>query len=976
MVEQKYDIGVLGWWYGENYGSILTYYALHQTLRKMGYSVLMLHEALGYNGWRVKWSNDIVPVRFAKMHYHITGQCHYSELKKYNELCDMFICGSDQIWNHTIGRVNDDCFLDFVDDEKKRISYATSFGGNKKAHQWNLERVARNKASLKKFDAISVREDYGVDIARNVFDVDAQQVVDPVFLLERKEYEELAKEATVKIDGDYLFAFILDPTEGKKNVISELAERMAITKVVVITNIPKKYQEICRAVFSESTIIDDISPNNFLHAMQNAKYVITDSFHGVCFSYIFRKNFSAFYNERRGPDRFRYLLGLMGLEHRRIYENNMEADLSQIDFSAPEKIMTSACKLSYKWLKKALASPKKKNNVSLILPSVKQLQPTAGLLRRSLGWFKAMLTSSKKWNTGLLALPIKKISPKVRPASSDNENQKAIDRALANPDTVKARILAALLRNYKIEHIVISSGSRNLTLARILENNPQTFTIYHVTDERSAGYFALGLATKLRRPVAMCCTSGTAASNYTPSITEACYTEVPIIAITCDRYPMFLNQGEDQTIPQVGMFDGIVKKSVTIPVTVGPLAEWETRRLVSEAILECTHGRLGPVHINFPVSKIEFTPPPKEVYELPKLHPHINRLSLSDDPTMWNKYQQELEASKRILVVYGQNHPPAAEQKRVIEEFTRKYNCVISADYLSNLFCEHCVHPYNMLRAITQSQWNEELSPDILITVGGKRIMNDPMTGKIHNGLASVRHWRVSPDGEIKDFYRILTAVFECNQDYFFKYFVEKAGNIKNDENYFNAWKKRIAATPLEVTASYNSLYTTGELMRNMPGSSIFHLSVGHTFLFAQRFPLQENIEVFCNMGTNGIDGCTSSFMGQAAATPNEHLCFLLVGDLSFFYDMNALWNKKLRGNIRIMLNNNGGTGLLRHYKSPAITQAHATTAEGWVKSLGFRYISATSKEEFDEQLPAFLSREIDEPIFFEVFLPGANRSK
>ena len=156
--------------------------------------------------------------------------------------------------------------------------------------------------------------------------------------------------------------------------------------------------------------------------------------------------------------------------------------------------------------------------------------------------------------------------------------------------------------------------------------------------------------------------------------------------------------------------------------------------------------------------------------------------------------------------------------------------------------------------------------------------------------------------------------------------------------------------------------------MKNMPGNSIFHLAVGNTFLFAQRFPLKEDIEVFCNMGTNGIDGCTSTFMGQAAVTPDEQLCFLLVGDLSFFYDMNSVWNKNLRGNIRIMLNNDSGAGLLKHYKSGAITQAHGAIAGGWVKSLGFTYLSAKTKEEFNENLPRFISRDINEPMFFEVF--------
>jgi 2-succinyl-5-enolpyruvyl-6-hydroxy-3-cyclohexene-1-carboxylate synthase len=158
--------------------------------------------------------------------------------------------------------------------------------------------------------------------------------------------------------------------------------------------------------------------------------------------------------------------------------------------------------------------------------------------------------------------------------------------------------------------------------------------------------------------------------------------------------------------------------------------------------------------------------------------------------------------------------------------------------------------------------------------------------------------------------------------------------------------------------------------MAHIPEKSLLHLAVGNTFLFAQRFPLRDDTEVFCNMGTNGIDGCTSAFMGQAAAASDEELCFLLVGDLSFFYDMNALWNKKLKRNMRIMLNNESGAGLLKHYRSKAITQTHGTTAKGWVKSLGFTYLSAANKAEFDAILPRFVSRQEEDALFFEVFVP------
>lgn len=360
----KYDVGVIGWWYGENYGSMLTYYSLHQTLKKIGCSVLMIHEAVGYGKARVKWSDSIAPMKFAKKYYDYTEQVHYTELSKFNSLCDTFIVGSDQIWNPHIPRVNSDCFLDFTDDDKKRISYATSFG-NESVMPSRPQFVEKNKANLQRFDAISVRESYAVDIAREFFGINAIQVIDPVFLPDLSEFLNLSDRASLNIQGEYLLAFILDPTIEKKNVIVKMAKELGLEKIFILTNPYSGANLKAKQILNDSNMtiikIEEISPENFLYAYKNASYVITDSFHGTCFSYIFRKNFNVFYNQLRGADRFVSLMELLKCENRRIYEDeHIKPDFSSVDFIQAEININKQRTRSLEWLKRVIETPKEK----------------------------------------------------------------------------------------------------------------------------------------------------------------------------------------------------------------------------------------------------------------------------------------------------------------------------------------------------------------------------------------------------------------------------------------------------------------------------------------------------------------------------------------------------------------------------------------------------------------------------------------
>ena len=919
--KKHFDIMLMGAFYGANYGSTLNGYAEYKTLKKMGKTVLML-SAPGFPLEHPELDANMHNVKFIHKYFNnedLSPVFNLKELDILNDYADIFATGSDQLWRWPISFWGT-MYQGFVHDNKKKISLATSCGSmNDEVPDSKKQYV---EECLKKFDAISVREEFSKTLLHKKYGVLAHTILEPVFWLDKKEYANLVADSSINNSGKkYILAYILDPNDKKLSFLNEIAEKL---KMDVIT-IPDGQYSVMKTTWDKNDYINKY-PNciphtevvDFLKLFSDSSFIVTDSFHGCCFSIIFERKFLAISNSLRGKDRFNYLLKLFSLENRLIednsliYNNKYEQD---IDYVNIKEIIKTERKKTFDWITDILNRPKRK---------------------------KFFLHSESKNNINLLH---------------------------SNPEFIKIRLLATLLRDYGIKHIVLSPGGRDVPLVRMFEYNHEHFILHQVTDERSAGYYALGLATQLRQPVACVCTSGTAASNYLPAITEAYYTGIPLIMITADRYNVYLNHGEDQTIPQKHLYQGVIKKEVSLSEATGWRAEYQTRRDISDCILEATHNGFGPVHINIPIDNIGIgANVSKECWNLlPFIHPHILRVNFTEGQTDMLRWVDSLKKSQKILIVYGQNAPITEKQKSNIELFASRYNCVIVTDFIANLDCKYNLQPYNMLQAISQDDFNKELSPDILITVGGKRLMNDPLTFKIRGGLGNIRHWHVAPDGKVKDFYFRLTSVIESTQDYFFEWFSEKAEDGVNNGVYYEKWRSLAEKYNSPETPNFNAHYIQNNFIPKIPSNSLLHLGVGQSFYDCRRYKMNKNVEVYCNMGTNGIDGCTSTFMGQCAVAQNK-LCFLLVGDLSFFYDMNGIWNKPLKPNMRILLVNNNGSGLLRGNNLKAVTASHNTKAEGWVKSTGFEYICASSKEEFDKLLLTFMSEKSEKAIFFEVF--------
>lgn len=552
-----------------------------------------------------------------------------------------------------------------------------------------------------------------------------------------------------------------------------------------------------------------------------------------------------------------------------------------------------------------------------------------------------------------------------------NKASKFFDRSVDMPkysDIKSVQALIIMLKEYGIKKIVLSPGMRNVPIVHSVEQDDY-FQCYSMVDERSGAYFAMGLAQASGEPVAICCTSGTAAVNYSPAVNEAFFQNVPLVVITADRNPYYLYQLEDQSLPQSHLYNGVCKKSVTLPIVKDNIDYCYCTRLLNEAFLELNHNGRGPIHINIP---LEGDITSFNTEELPDLTP-IKRITLSRYTAKEKEaLKNKLKCFKRILVIYGQSLPVSEAQKFMIENFVSHYGGVIAVEHISNLKCKGAINTYLACSALTVDVF-EKIAPDLVISIGGQYL--SPLRQLLMNCRKSFEHWCVNESGTVVDHLRKLTHIVEASAEEFFGVFNDSDSSNIIENEYLNLWNERL--TRIKGAEGYNFSYSNNyavkKVMENVPKGSLMHFGTDTIVRLSQCFNLDESINVYANRGTTGIDGSLSSFIGQAAAS--DKLSFLLIGDLSFFYDMNGLWNRYVGENIRILMCNNEGGETFYWNSAKSISTRHVhiaaehfATAEGWAKSQGLKYLSARNIDEFDSQLPVFLSQESDAPIFFEVF--------
>lgn len=357
-MDEKYDVGILGVWYGCNYGSIATYYSLHCAVRDMGKSVLMVHRPW-IEPFDEKRMEKRHAMQFARKHYDVSKAYHVGEIAALNEQCDTFLLGSDQLWKYGVTKVfGHSYFLDFVQKGKNKVAYATSFGAERFLAPWAFSWKALT--CMRRMNYVSVREEINVNMCRKLFGIEAVHTLDPILLCEGRRLAEIARESTREQKEGYIAAYVLDPTPEKTQALLWLAEKLGKDIVVMLDGWPHLFKKNKEKMGLPEYTVSNLTVNDWIFYMENSDFVLTDSFHGTCVALLFEKQFYAISNPGRGASRFESLAEDFGLAENYVHapEEIMQRDMPKpLDYKKINAILEEKRQYSMEWLRKAICEP-------------------------------------------------------------------------------------------------------------------------------------------------------------------------------------------------------------------------------------------------------------------------------------------------------------------------------------------------------------------------------------------------------------------------------------------------------------------------------------------------------------------------------------------------------------------------------------------------------------------------------------------
>ena len=539
-------------------------------------------------------------------------------------------------------------------------------------------------------------------------------------------------------------------------------------------------------------------------------------------------------------------------------------------------------------------------------------------------------------------------------------------------DKENINILTSLLVSYGVRHIVVCPGSRNAPLVHNFDVSPD-ITTHAVTDERSAAFFALGLRLRLRQPVAVCVTSGSALLNTMPGAAEATYQHEGIIIISADRPQAWIGQLDGQTMPQHGALGTFASPSVSLPEPHNDTERWLCRRLICEAMIANTCPPFPSVHINVPVSEPLFG------FSTPCL-PEIPPVGIADldDQNGRETLRRILKGKRRLMVISGQTYDDSAAGLLM----EKASGCVFVAEWLS---------PYGRVRHIdeilrtTCAEELDNMRPDCIVYIGGHTV-SKRLRHYMRSLDSRTMFITVSDDGMLHDVSQHTTLVVKATAGDFMRMICNGAICPDADMDFVRRWHDMDNMAARRISAScppYSQMLAIRRLEENIDNSKDIvcyanSLSVRAGMMYASAYR-------YCNRGLNGIEGTLSMAAGMAAGAKEEGMTaghmtaaqnvYCVIGDLSFFYDSNALWIQELAGNMRIMLiNNQRGAifGMLPGLdRSPAhkplIAAGHNATAEGICSQYGMEYYRATDTPSLEEGIRLLTSGVHDRPVVLEV---------
>ncbi len=516
-----------------------------------------------------------------------------------------------------------------------------------------------------------------------------------------------------------------------------------------------------------------------------------------------------------------------------------------------------------------------------------------------------------------------------------------------------------LLRLLGIEQVVICPGSRNAPLTISFVQNPGIKKI-SIIDERSAGFIAMGIAQASGKPVAVCCTSGSAVLNFGPACAEAFYQEVPVVFLSADRPPEWIDQGDGQTIRQSNVLALHVKESYDLPVDLThPDAQWEYKRKLNEAVNAANTGIKGPVHINIPFRE-PFYPTDLDQFQFSKnlaitqhygsdIHPPEGEKQ--DILREWSKYE-------RKLFVLGQDdyHPNFLN---VLAAISKKQDIPIVADVISNAgILQEVITKQDLF--LTDPVCAEVLKPNLVVTFG-KTLISKNLKIALRQDLD---HWMIGKHRPL-DTFKNLRKVIPWETDTFLELIAEAEDKPYSFKTNWQLAEKTTteALDQLLTKQPYSEFWVFREIMASLPTDSHIHLSNSMAVRYANFFaPKEKQITFHCNRGTSGIDGPVSTAVGYAANTAKKNI--LITGDLSALYDRNAFLND-LFPNLKIIVSNNGGGGIFDLIPGPKVLTnedrnkyfetRHHLTFNRLADEIQFDYHLITDKEGLKQQLLPFL---------------------
>lgn len=526
-------------------------------------------------------------------------------------------------------------------------------------------------------------------------------------------------------------------------------------------------------------------------------------------------------------------------------------------------------------------------------------------------------------------------------------------------------MVISLLKSFHIKKVIASPGSNNHTLVKSLQNDP-FFEMYSCVDERSAAYMACGLCAESGEPVVITCTEATASRNYMPGLTEAYYRKLPVLAITATHGRGNVGNLVAQVIDHSVIPNDVALYHEYIPAVASDKDFKVVEQTLNRAFLALSHKGGGPVYLTIESSASR----DYSVTELPKVRRVYRFNGHGDWPAL---------PSGRLGIFIGAHREYDEESTKAMERFCEMTGAVVFCDHTSGYYGKYKV---NYALVGSQDMYRSELSKlRLLISVG--EVSGDYFSGLL--GARAMEVWRVNEDGRLADRWGNLSIVFEMAENEFFARYaaISTAPIDRHTIEQYDQERKMVEDHIPDLP--FSKVWMAKQLMSKLPKDSYIHFSILGSLRACNFWDLPDGVRASCNVGGFGIDGATSTLIGASLAN-RDKLHFLMTGDLAFFYDLNAIGNRHIGPNVRILLVNNGDGTEFRMYWHPISAfpkeEADCYMAAGghfgkqsrnlvkdMANDLGFDYMSAETKEEFLAQMDRFLKPAIDDkPIIFEAF--------